>query len=247
MFRDRALNGNTDRLAYFEWSLDAESPDVVGDEVALDPKTWAKTNPALGIRISPDYLKAEARELDARGFAVERLGVGDWPPTDGSGSQVISLEKWDALADDPSSDGARMLDPVVLAFDTTPDRSMTSVVACGLRADGIPQIEVVDRRPGTGWVAERLLELVERHNVENVYVDAAGPAGSVLHLATDLGVKVEAVSAPDHAKACGLMFDTVDERALRHLGRAGVAAGGEGGHEASAGGRLGVVSPQQHG
>ena len=72
-----------DRLAYFEWSLDADSPDVVEEATALDPKSWALTNPALGIRISPDYLEAEARELDSRGFAVERLGVGDWPPVDG--------------------------------------------------------------------------------------------------------------------------------------------------------------------
>ena len=41
-----------------------------------------------------------------------------------------------------------MLDPVVLAFDTTPDRAMTTIVACGSRADGLPQIEVADRRPG---------------------------------------------------------------------------------------------------
>ena len=100
---------------------------------------------------------------------------------------MIPLEKWDALADDPAAEGARMLDPVVLAFDTTPDRSMTSIVACGSRADGLPQIEVVDRRPGTGWVAERLLELVERHQVENVLADAAGPAGSVLHQADRAG------------------------------------------------------------
>ena len=121
--RERALNGNHDRLAYFEWSLDVDTPDEVSDEAARDPKAWAQTNPALGIRITPEYLEAEARELDARGFAVERLGVGDWPPTDGSGSQVIPLEKWDALADDPAAEGARMLDPVVLAFDTTPDRA----------------------------------------------------------------------------------------------------------------------------
>ena len=193
--RERALNGEPDRLAYFEWSLGADTPDEVDEMTALDPKVWAATNPALGIRITPDYLKAEARELDPRGFAVERLGVGDWPPTDGSAAQVIPLEKWDALADDPAADGARMLDPVVLAFDTTPDRSMTSVLACGARADSLPQIEVVDRRPGTGWVAERLAELVERHRVELVYVDAAGPAGSVLHKAAELGVPVEAVSA----------------------------------------------------
>ena len=89
--RERALNGNHDRLAYFEWSLDVETPDEVSDEAAKDPKVWAQTNPALGIRITPEYLEAEARELDARGFAVERLGVGDWPPTDGSGTQVIPL------------------------------------------------------------------------------------------------------------------------------------------------------------
>ena len=85
--------------------LDADSPDVVDEATASDPRSWALTNPALGIRISPDYLEAEARELDSRGFAVERLGVGDWPPVDGSGSQVISLEKWDALADDPADAG----------------------------------------------------------------------------------------------------------------------------------------------
>ena len=105
--RERALNGNHDRLAYFEWSLDVETPDEVEDETAQDPKVWAQTNPALGIRITPEYLEAEARELDARGFAVERLGVGDWPPTDGSGTQVIPLEKWDALERRPGlGDGA---------------------------------------------------------------------------------------------------------------------------------------------
>ena len=177
--RDRALRGDIDRLAYFEWSLDADSPDVVDEATAADPKSWALTNPALGIRISPDYLEAEARELDCarvRGGAARRGGLAARRRV--SGSQVISLEKWDALADDPADAGARMLDPVVLAFDTTPDRSMTSVLACGARADGLPQLEVVDRRPGTAWVPERLLELVDRHMVEKVYVDAVG-AGRV--------------------------------------------------------------------
>ena len=112
-----------------------------------------------------------------------------------------------------------MLDPVVLAFDTTPDRSMTSVLACGSRTDGLPQLEVVDRRPGTAWIPERLLELVDRHMVEKVYVDAsAGRPGRCCTRLTDLGVNVEPVSGPDHAKACGVMFDTVDEKGLRHLG-----------------------------
>src|SRR5262249_28813445 len=144
--RDRALEGTDDRLAYFEWSADAETPDMVEDDVASSQETWARTNPALGIRIMPDYIEAEKRELDPRPFAVERLGVGDWPPVDGSAQQVISLERWDALADDPSTEGARMKDPVSLAWDVTPDRAQAAIVAAGLRSDGDVQIEVVDHR-----------------------------------------------------------------------------------------------------
>jgi len=216
--RERALNGDHTRLAYFEWSLEADAPDQVEIAETLDPDTWAATNPALGIRISPDYIKAEHRELDARTFAVERLGVGDWPPVDGSGSQVIAIEKWDALADDPKTAGARLLDPVCLAFDVTPDRAASSIVAAGRRQDGLTQLEVVEHRPGTGWVAERLSELATRHRPMALMCDAAGPAGSVLHRCEDLGLYVEAVSAPDHAKACGLLFDMVEDAGIRHLG-----------------------------
>ena len=131
---------------------------------------------------------------------------------------MISLEKWDALADDPAAEGARMLDPVVLAFDTTPDRSMTSVLACGSRTDGLPQLEVVDRRPGTAWIPERLLELVDRHMVEKVYVDAAGRPGRCCTRRRRSGSTSKLSARPDHAKACGVMFDTVDEKGLRHLG-----------------------------
>jgi hypothetical protein len=31
---------------------------------------------------------------------------------DGSNHQVIPIQLWDSLADDPAADGARMLDPV---------------------------------------------------------------------------------------------------------------------------------------
>lgn len=216
--RDRALNGDHARLAYFEWSLDFDTPDQVEDELMDDPASAAATNPAYGVRISPDYIEAERRELDSRTQAVERFGVGDWPPVDGSASQVIPIEKWDSLADDPSLDGARMLDPVCLAYDVTPDRSSASIVSAGRRADGLAQVEVVDHRPGTAWIPGRLAELRGRHQVVAVMADLSGPAGSVAHLCDNAGVVVEAISAPDHAKACGLIFDMVDERGLRHLG-----------------------------
>lgn len=219
--RARALGGEIDRLAYWEWSLDHETPDELPEDLDLHVAA-AATNPAYGIRISPDYVEAEARELgrNSRSLAVERFGVGDWPPVDGSAAQVIPLEKWDALADDPAAPGARLLDPVCIAFDVTPDRSSASIGVAGHRADGLVQLEIADRRPGVGWIPERLAELEERHSPIAILCDAAGPAGSLLPKCADLGLNVEPVSAPDHGKACGLMFDLVDARELRHLGGA---------------------------
>jgi len=216
--RDRALKGTDPRLAYFEWSLDEETPDQVEASQALDRDVWAVANPALGIRISPDYVEAEIRELEERTFAVERLGVGDWPPIDGSSVQVIAIERWDALADDPAADGARMLDPCCLSFDVTPDRAHAAITAAGRRSDGRVQVEVVEHRPGTAWLPARLSEIAERNEPVAIMADPSGPAGSLVHECEDLGLKIELVSAPDYAKAFGHLLDLVDDDGLRHLG-----------------------------
>lgn len=216
--RDRALNGDHKRLAYLEWSLDAETPDQVEASVAADPASWAMTNPALGIRISEDYIEAEQRELPARSFAVERLGVGDWPPVDGSGDQIIPIEVWDLLADEPSAEGARMLDPVFFAFAVTPDRSKSAIAAVGRREDGLAQLEIVEHRTGSVWLPARLAELEEKHQPVAVLCDAGGPAGSLVHQCEQLGLTIECLASADYAKAFGTILDVVEERGLRHLG-----------------------------
>jgi hypothetical protein len=216
--RDRALNGDHKRLAYLEWSLDAETPDQVEASAASDPAVWALTNPALGIRISEDYIEAEQRELPARSFAVDRLGVGDWPPVDGSGDQIIPIEVWDGLADDPSAAGARMLDPVFFAFAMTPDRSRSAIAAVGRREDSSAQLEVVEHRTGSAWLPGRLSELEEKHQPVAILCDGGGPAGSLVHQCEMQGLTIEVLAASDYAKAFGTMLDVVEERGLRHLG-----------------------------
>jgi hypothetical protein len=216
--RARALEGNDPRLAYFEWSMDAETPDLVDDSMLEDLMELARSNPALGRRIMPDYIDAERRELDRRTFAVERCGVWDPPPLDGSSHQVIPIQQWDSLADNPAEDGARMLDPVVLAFDTTPDRTRSVIVAAGGRQDGLTQIEVVDHRPGTAWVAARLAELQERNEVIRVMCGASSPAESLVKDCWDHGVTVDVIETGDHAIACGKFTALIDDREIRHLG-----------------------------
>jgi hypothetical protein len=214
--RKRGLSGDTDgSLAYFEWTLDeADTPSAVADDTASDEDVWARTNPGLGIRIDSEHVANEREALDHRTFVVERLNVGDWPDPEVGGSSVLDLAVWDELRDPDSAPQ----DPVAFAFDVMPDRSSAAIAAAGKRDDGQAHVEIVDRRRGTGWLTARLVELVRRHDAIGVCCDGAGPAGSLMHELQEAGIEVTAVTAAEHAKACGLIFDAVDQRALRHLG-----------------------------
>jgi hypothetical protein len=218
--RERALAG-APRLAYFEWSSVGERPDALSAEEREDPRNWAQANPGMGIRISPEHIANEcAGALGPREFAVERLGVGDWPATDGSGDQVIATEAWLALADSASS----IVGDLALAVDVTPDRAWASICAAGRREDGLPHLEVIEHRRGTGWLAARLKELDASHVPSAVIADLGGPVGSLAHEFDDVGLEITPVTAGEHAQACGMLFDAVDQGVLRHAGAPNLTA-----------------------
>lgn len=212
--RERGLAGDDPRLAYFEWSVPVERPSQLTDDQVADRELWARSNPGFGIRIGEDAIEDELRSLDRRSFAVERLGVGDWPPTDPDSGAVISPAAWVGLVDRSSS----LQDPVCLAFDVTPDRAFASVAAAGRREDGLAHVEVVEHRQGTDWLPARLLELEARHQPAAVLCDRSGPVASLVDRLVASGLELTEVSAADHAKACGQLVDLVAQDRLRHLG-----------------------------
>jgi hypothetical protein len=152
--------------------------------------------------------------MDPRTFAVERLGVGDWPSTDDSENRIISRADWDALADVTST----AVDPVCFAFDVAPDRSYASIGAAGRREDGKLHIEVIEHRRGTSWLPSRLVELTDSHENAGVIGDASGPAGALFPAITALDIEVQAVSAKDQAQAFGMFLDAIRDDEVRHLG-----------------------------
>ena len=158
-------------------------------------------------------------------FLTERLGIGDWPDTNPQANRPIDPAAWRVLADEDSS----ALDPVYFAVDVSPDR-FASVAVAGRRRDKYRHVELVDHKRGTGWVAERVAGLVGKHRTAAVVVDAVGPASTLIPEITDAlksaGLlsklkerELTVTSTREHAQACGLFVDLIEQQGLRHMGQ----------------------------
>jgi len=210
--RERGMAGTDPALAYFEWSPDVPLSDAVLPDVAMDPAVWAQGNPGLGIRISEEHVAREQRSMDARTFAVERLGVGDWPDPLGEGMRRVSLDDWSALTDLGSEPEGQ----VCFTFDVSPDRSTASIGVAGYRVDGLRHVGVIEHGRGTEWLPQALAERVQSHGCVEPICDGTGPAASLIPDIEALGMSVRTVTASEHGRACGLFVDTVTQKALRH-------------------------------
>ena len=209
--REAGLKG-THGLAYFEWSSAGEDPGRVTDDMASDPEIWAQANPGLGIRISEEAIERERTvDMGPREFAVERLGVGDWPDTSQDAGRAISLASWAQCAEHDRS--KRITSSLVYAVDVNPDRTWAAIGVAGERDDGLFQVAVVDHRRGTDWVVSKCVELM--HDDATLVFDARGPAAPLIDDLENAGVHPVLMSTADYGIACGMFFDAVDHVTVR--------------------------------
>lgn len=199
-------------VAWFEWSCDFDHPDKVGAADMLNRRLWAQANPSLEIRIATEYVAGEIVTLGARGFAVERLSVGDWPQTDGGASRVISEEEWQECGDRASKRSG----PPVFAVDVTPERDKASIGVGGRRDDSLFHVEVVENLPGTGWLVAMCMAIQKKHPRSKFVVDKRSPAGGFIPDLKAGRVKVVEIDTSQYAAACGEFFDAVVQRTLRY-------------------------------
>jgi hypothetical protein len=222
--RRRGIKGGDRGLYYAEWSI---NPHVVECSLACtehddpaSPRSWARANPGLNIRISETHVGREMASMSAQGFARERLGVGNWPVEAGAGWQVIAEEQWTAREDRLS----QVLDPVAVAMDATPFREWGSIAVAGRRADGNLHVEVVEHRPRTSWMVPWLLDRIERLKPCAVVIDGASEAGSLIAPLEAASVEVVKPTFREMAQACGQLVEAVtDSGTLRHLGQVELA------------------------
>jgi hypothetical protein len=181
-------------LAYHDWSMrPGEDPTSVD--------LWYACNPALGIRINEDYVRAELAALGPAKFSTERLGL--WPDPSGAQWQVIPRADWLAAA----APEAPHPSPLAFAVTLSTDRRWATIAAAGPIPGGLLLTVVVDRREGTGWVVGRLQELIERWKPVAVVIDKGSPASSLAIEAEESGLELTPIQTRDVAAAAGAFYD----------------------------------------
>jgi hypothetical protein len=200
--RSAVERGETSGVAYFEWS----APDE--DDID-DPAVWARCMLALGHTIDLSVVQHARKTLSEGEF--RRAYLNQWYASE---ERVIAAELWDAVQSDKSQP-----DPVAaFGVDAAPDLSWAAIVA----ADVSGKAELVDYRPGTGWLVDRLDALIGVHG-GIVALDAAGPVG---FLVDRLHVPVSKFTGQQVAHACNDLLDRVAEKkvSIRQSGAFDTAA-----------------------
>lgn len=129
----------------------------------------------------------------------------------------INPKLWAHGTDDASCIPAE--NRVVLAVDTSADRQTTYVAAAGLRADGLPHVELIARRDGMLWVPHFLDLLRESWpSICEIAVQSKGcPAVDFIDPLTEKGWNVHLIEGFRLGACCGRFLDRVREGKLRHL------------------------------
>lgn len=205
--RKAGLEGSP-RAYYAEWSADpSRSPD--------DREGWAEANPALGIRLTEEWIADERESLSEDGFVLERLGVWEGAQT----RSVIPMDTWATLAA-PAALAEPPKGVISVGVDTDPGRTVTTVsvalpVVC---EDGVTRshVEVIQSRRGVDWARAYVRELVQRRQPRAVVIDSAGAAASLIEPLRRDGVLVTATGAGQMKQAAGLFYDLAMENGLRH-------------------------------
>jgi hypothetical protein len=197
--------GRRDTIAYFEWGC----PDSLDP---CSPSSWEQYHPAYGITIGAPQMRAALEELGPAGFA--RAYGNRWP--EGMGVQAapkIPPGRWAAVQVAPVRQigaGVRC----ALGFDTPRDRSSAAVAVAWRDLHGL-RCELVDGRPGTGWLGERIGELTSRRHPVAIGYPADTPAGDVADTLATAGLPVAPIRGRDWPAACAGWLAAVLEGRIR--------------------------------
>ncbi|MCL2781322.1 MAG: hypothetical protein FWD74_07520 [Actinomycetia bacterium] len=200
----RALTGPDQGIAYWEWYPEVDAAGNITADLD-DPEVWAATHPAIGYHLDIEALIEDRKTMRKEGgsalFYRAYLDVF----SDATGDRLIPRRAWDSCQNEDwelaPGPGLR------LGCDVASDQA-AGAVALAARNGARVGIELVDHRPGIGWMAARVRELRDRYRC-TIHADRAGPAGPVIRALEDAGLTCPAWSVRDHVIAAAGFRDAI--------------------------------------
>lgn len=190
-------SGLTDGVAFFEWS----APDGADP---VDPETWRACMPALGHTVDESTIRSNQLSMDEGEFA--RAFLNRW--TTAKASPPIDPGAWSAA----TAADAVLAGRLVVGVDVAPDRRRASIVV----SDGVT-VELIRSGAIVDELAEAIIGVCERNrDIAAVWLDPAGPAGSLVPDLESAGLTVESVTARTMGQACAAFHDAVVGGRLSH-------------------------------
>lgn len=183
------------------------------DQDPLDIDAVCAAHPAYGHTITREAIESAAAVMSAEEFA--RAYGNRWTS---AVSRIIDRVKWQALVAS-TTDTIADSSPVALGVDLAPDRSFATISVCGHSLFGRSIVEVIEHRPGVGWVEERLRALVGEHKPLAVVLDPVGPAAALreslatAEANTEVAARLVLTGPRDLTAATLRVFDAIHEPA----------------------------------
>jgi hypothetical protein len=213
--RRDALNGETKKTAWAEWSV----PEI-GDK--FDMERWAQTNPALGRRILITTVEGEAEQMAPDVFARERLG---WWKDDAEIDGCFDADAWDALKTDFTEDEIAEQKTWKRAYGVkfSADGKRASIAIAIWKKGETPHVEVLENgstESGIQWVVDWLTPRCG--NVSTTVIDGKANALDLYNRLVAGGVSKRALELAQVATvtaSSSMFLNAVTEKALTHIGQ----------------------------
>ncbi len=176
------------------------------NQVAIGNPSYPERTPLVSI------LRLRKNLSSDEGWRREGLGVWD-DPHDAS-LAGINPANWERQA----APKARYTGTLSIGIDMEPDRSSVSLAWVAARdgEDGLLG-RLIDRRQGSQWVVDRLMELVKKYSPAAVVIDPHGSASTLIAEIERAGVQLTQVNFAEYKQACGNLHDLVDQGDLWHV------------------------------
>jgi hypothetical protein len=244
----RGRRGGRGAPAYIEWCAPGSlaepgceiegchhSPNSPG--CSLDRQEyWLQANPAMGRRITVDYLETERAALPPLEFARERLGWHEEP--DAAGTPPISVAGWQKQLDPTSAITEDA--PIVISVEIPLSRKSTAIGVAGWRDDGMVHVGLVDYLPGVDQALARILELAGKHKLHKIrrgpeprsgkpdtrklhpaiIIDPTSPAGMLVDPLRKAGFDPVLLTVAEVGASCAGLQDALTEHTVWHRGSA---------------------------